>query len=853
MRQRAPSIVSVFSMGLLLAAHVQGQQFARLDKDGALKTSRAMFLAAGDLDGDGDIDLLLGRRILFNVDRAQFLSDVSFADGDQASVVLGDIDADGDLDIVFGGGIRDPQQLWLNEGARRFRDATATHLPGARAHTPAMALADFDADGDLDLLCARSGFIGINADDQLYLNDGAGRFTLGTGRLVADGEYTWGLAVGDLDRDGDLDYVTANLSQTGALYARINLNDGTGRFRLSGGGLGGCVASLALADVDRDGDPDIIVGRGINGTGAQTRLFLNDGRANFTDATAGRMPSDCAYTTAVVATDVNGDGHVDLVLAAFGGQDRLFRNDGAGFFSDVTAATMPPDRELTMACVAVDCDGDAAPDIVRGGFRQPNSVYLNDGRGHFATLAPSRLPFELDFGGQPAIGDVDGDGEVDIVVPVDESGQALQGRLLRQAAGQFMDATAGRLKADGIQTRAAALGDVDADGDLDLVLAQLRTPSKLYRNDGRGVFAYDSGAMPPEGGETAVAFEDLDGDGDRDLLFAGPLGHRRLLRNDGGGRFSDVTAGRLPDLQIKQMALVDFDGDGDLDLFAVEPPRLLLNDGQATFTEVTSSHLPGFAATSRIQGMLPGDFDGDGDTDVLLIVTDCPTAFQCWQANVVYENRGNGSFLRSPTLTFPQIGAWLLVGADFDADQRLDVIAWTINEVLLLRRGSTGGFSIVERYAMRYIRALTVADLDGDGDQDVLVTRGDEEDVILSGLHRQLHAPHIARLGHPYPIVLYAEPGYARGQIFAITWLGWRRANPPIAVPVWGVFWIDPTAALQLPVLAFPANGGQVTHDLVIPAVPALRGVTILAQAAILHSPAAQDWRLSNLSEDLVR
>ena len=117
--------------------------------------------------------------------------------------------------------------------------------------------------------------------------------------------------------------------------------------------------------------------------------------------------------------------------------------------------------------------------------------------------------------------------------------------------------------------------------------------------------------------------------------------------------------------------------------------------------------------------------------------------------------------------------------------------------------------------------------------------------------HRQLHAPALARVGQAYPLDLFAQPGYASTQAYAVTWLGWARAVTPLATP-WGNFWLDVGATLPLPVVAFPAQGGRVTHPLVLPNAAALRGATLFAQAGIVHGPDPRTWRLTGFIADLV-
>lgn len=125
--------------------------------------------------------------------------------------------------------------------------------------------------------------------------------------------------------------------------------------------------------------------------------------------------------------------------------------------------------------------------------------------------------------------------------------------------------------------------------------------------------------LPKDSGSTeAVASGDVDGDGDRDLVL-GSFGQNRLYLNDGQGRFTDVTATRMPTAgdTTSAAALGDIDGDGDLDMVIGNhgPNRLYLNDGKGSFSDVTAARMP--ADTDPTSSVALGDVDGDGDLDLV--------------------------------------------------------------------------------------------------------------------------------------------------------------------------------------------------------------------------------------------
>ena len=338
--------------------------------------------------------------------------------------------------------------------------------------------------------------------------------------------------------------------------------------------------AIKLADVDGDGDLDLLTGNGggfhlfVNAGQAQNRLYRNDGRGEFSEA-VGALPVDLDPTTSLAVGDVDGDGDIDLVVGngddyyAYGRQNRLYLNDGNGVFSDVTSSRLPAVQDLTHDLALGDVDGDGDLDLVVANSYSPNRLYLNDGAGVFTDVTAAQMPPTF-HARSIRFGDVDADGDLDLVV-----GNWGQNQLLRNGgSGIFQDVTASCLPTDSDFTQAIDLGDVDADGDLDLVIGNGHywdAQNRLYRNDGGGTFVdVTASHLPATPDKTAgVHFADLDLDGDLDLLSV-QQGAIRLYANDSAGSFSDVTNSRIaPPTQNRverEAALGDIDGDGDLDV-----------------------------------------------------------------------------------------------------------------------------------------------------------------------------------------------------------------------------------------------------------------------------------------------
>ncbi|HET8696167.1 MAG TPA: VCBS repeat-containing protein, partial [Gammaproteobacteria bacterium] len=269
------------------------------------------------------------------------------------NAAAGDADGDGDLDLALAMEFQ-PKVLLLNDGAARFTNASS-RLPPTVHDSEDAAFADFDRDGDLDLVFVSED----DRKDELFINDGAARFSDASSRLATD-DVSNALAVFDLNGDGTPDLLTGNIGTDRALIA-----DGRGGFRdetaerwpQSGESR---TQDLELADVDGDGDLDVLVGNE-----GQNQLFLNE-KGRLVDVTARSLPARSDETRKIRAADVDGDGDLDLIVANVrfvlqeSPQDYLLLNDGSGVFAQADPARFPEDArdDFTLQTLDLDHDGD---------------------------------------------------------------------------------------------------------------------------------------------------------------------------------------------------------------------------------------------------------------------------------------------------------------------------------------------------------------------------------------------------------------------------------------------------------------------------------------------------------------
>ncbi|MGH7150224.1 MAG: FG-GAP-like repeat-containing protein, partial [Planctomycetota bacterium] len=220
--------------------------------------------------------------------------------------------------------------------------------------------------------------------------------------LPANSDSARAVSLGDVDGDGDLDAFLGNYGQQNRLY----LNGGTGVFTdVTATNLPALVdytAAIALGDVDGDGDLDAFVGNygSFSSSGMQNRLYFNGGAGVFADVTATNLPALSDFTNAVALGDVDGDGDLDAYTgnassASAGGQNRLYLNSGTGFFTDATVANLPALLNDTQAVALGDVDGDGDLDALEGTGSSSvaqNRLYFNGGAGVFADVTATNLP-----------------------------------------------------------------------------------------------------------------------------------------------------------------------------------------------------------------------------------------------------------------------------------------------------------------------------------------------------------------------------------------------------------------------------------------------------------------------------
>ncbi len=699
------------------------------------------------VDGQGPISpTVWSFRVATGVAQGVFVdSGQLLGESDSFSVALGDLDSDGDLDAFVGGynpyiDRGRPNEVWLNNGGLQGGTPGTYRDSGQRlgeSRSQSVALGDLDGDGDLDAFVANGGN-GTGEANQVWLNDGTGVFN--TAQSLSDFNSKE-VALGDLDGDGDLDAFVASSDPA----SRVWFNDGDAGFVEGEQLLWNVALSVALGDVDGDGDLDAVMG---SYRDHANTVWLNDGLGGFVD---GGESLGNAMVYDVALGDVDDDGDLDAIAATEAQAARVWLNDGTGAFSDSSQHLgTSASREVNLG----DIDGDGHLDalIQHAGTEK---VWLNDGTGTFSASgqgSDSGNTLSLISMEALAMGDVDGDGDLDIYG-------------VRNAPDRvWLNQNAFRVTGVAPQNAAndvSPLETISVTLDLAVDMGSVSTRTFTVRGSQSGVHSgvYSAGSLRFEsdrdfkpGEEVWVSLSDgIRSTGGRALVpYAWAF---RAAAAEATG--SLVDSGQLPGSSVSYaVALGDLDGDGDLDAFVGNynlytdvglPDKVWLNDGgRQGGTPGTFSDSGQSLGATRSRSVALGDLDGDGDLDAFVANGGHGTG----EPNSVWLNDGLGTFGLAHSLS--DYLSQDVALADLDGDGDLD--AWVANGSPANRVWlNDGSAAFVDSGQMpgSISQAVALGDVDGDGDVDAVVgTFGDHANAIWlnDGLGVFVESDH--NLGH---------------------------------------------------------------------------------------------------------
>ena len=651
----------------VLSASYQDDKIAWFENDGAgrftahtITTSAdvASSVFAADVDGDGDVDVLSASagddKIAWyeNDGNENFTTHIISLSAEYAVVFAEDVDGDGDMDILSSS--QDAITWYENDGNENFR----SHIVGEAVGPQSVIAADMDGDGDMDVLC--SAFLESTKGDKeivWYENDGEESFVAHT--LVAPDFSLSSLVVEDIDGDGDMDILANSLNESDSLDNEIIPwfeNDGNQTFTIRYVTTDVGANSVAASDMDGDGDIDVLAASRTDGVA----WYENDGNEDFSPHAV--YPAGSLDALKVCVADMNGDGDADVVSASWYVIDWCDDN-GDGTF---TSHTIAAGAGLAEAVSTADIDGDGDMDILSASFSDDRIAWYENDNQVF-----TQHTITASAGGARSVfsADLDGDGDLDVVSAAQSDDTIAWYE--NDGTGSFIAHTV-TIGADRASCVYAA--DIDEDGDIDLLVAAAGLGKVVwYENDGNTSFTYHLITASADGAASVYA-ADVDGDGDMDVISgasdasAPRQGRSNVVwyENDGNESFTThMTDSR--EWYVYAVSAVDVDGDGDMDLLSAGSDGVVWyeNDGNRNFT-LHSLQVRGTCT------VMAADIDGDGDLD-LVSTTRAEDGHRLW-----YENDGHGVFTARE---FPSTVGSLssIFVADVDGDADLDLLSASYN------------------------------------------------------------------------------------------------------------------------------------------------------------------------------
>jgi hypothetical protein len=643
---------------------------------------------AADVDGDGDLDVLAAEPSLdaftwYENDGtpavgawSRYVVD-SLSTGAR-SAVAADVDGDGDLDLVTASETANEVAWFENDGTPKTTPWTFHDIAGATTSGPITAHpADVDGDGDLDVLA------GSYNTSALYWfeNDGTPASGTWTAHTVFTGVSTPATVVpGDVDGDGDLDAVLTSYGGNGVAWYE---NDGTPAVgtwtgRTVATGLFGAF-DLKVADADADGDLDVLAASYLD---HRITLHVNDGAA-VPGWTEQELSSTALNATSVGAADLDGDGDLDVL----GGASGLFVT---GWFENL----------ILHRSAAFPGSGNVGPIVYR--------------------------PYDV------SLGDLDGDGDLDVVAGDHPPLGFGQVRWYENTAGDGSAWTQATLGSTPDRPTEQLPADVDGDGDLDVLATAFNDDvTGWYENLNGDASSWSALAVidSPANGPSGIDAADLDRDGELDVVTLGATDDTvRIHLNDGGGASWTTSLRTSVTINPAEVVLEDVNGDGAIDIVVGATGDAgsgevlwLENDLGAGATwpvHTISSVEPG------AEDLVAADFDGDGDVDAATV--DSFPSVLVW-----HENSGDGSTWTRHEITNPSCRPSSLAARDLDADGDLDLVVTGTDgsaigcfEVLWYENAAGDGSAWTEHMlddANQAVGGVDTGDIDGDGKPDVVV------------------------------------------------------------------------------------------------------------------------------------
>jgi Concanavalin A-like lectin/glucanases superfamily/FG-GAP-like repeat len=674
-------------------------------------------IVAGDFTGNGLLDLAVVSDygsgevsiLLCNAD-GTFQPAVNYSTEEAPdTLVTGDFNADGKLDLVVSGPFG--QQVLLGNGDGTFEPQTPVGTPG----NPSELLAsDLTGSGKLDLILAGPGV-------SVMLGNGDGTF--GPPVQIALNFQPVAMVAGDFNGDGRIDLALLDSgneyyggSDPGGVDVMFGNGDGTFQLPIQYAAVG---TSLLAGDFTGSGRLDLAI---VDSNASTIFVLPNEGDGEFGHA----IPASTQlYPTSIAADDFDDDGRLDLaVVSADLGSVSIYLGNGNGTFQSQLQAENAVGAG-PQSVITGDFNGDDKLDIAVDDVDSNSvSVLLGNGDG---TFQPA---FSYAVGSTPiaiVTDDFNGDGRLDLAVL--DAGSNEVAILLGNGDGTFQTAVDYAVLGSGPWSFVA--GDFASDGRIDLAVGEADGVTVLIGN-GDGTFQpavqYTTGTPV-----TSLVAGDFNGDGKLDLAISSTY-FTAVLEGNGDGTFR---APQFINMPVGDLVAGDFTGNGHEDLADLSggDVAVALGNGDGTFQNPINYAL-GLTGYGGSTAITVGDFTGDGQLDIAVSYTRYNLFIP--GTVVIFLNNGDGTFRRVMDES-PEPSPDSLATGDFIGDGRDDLAVANgyNNDVSILLSNGDGTFSNPGQFDLSTQSTPLVADVNGDGTDDVLVIDGAGDILYRQGIPGQ--------------------------------------------------------------------------------------------------------------------
>lgn len=643
--------------------------------------------AAGDVNGDGKLDLVMANQcasnncsngvvsVLLGNGDGTYQTPVTYATtGEAEAVALADVNGDGKLDVVVvvpcnsdcSSGV---VNVLLGNGDGTFQSAVSYSTGGAEAYS--LVVADVNGDSKPDLLvveeCSSSSSCS-NGLLSVLLGNGDGTFQAAT-TYSAGGPSPQAIAAADLNGDGKIDVALAsgcnnNSCDNGLVSVLLGNGDGTFQGATGYSAVGQGTNSIVIGDVNGDGHPDIVVSNNCNSNSSCTNgsfaVLLGNGDGTFQSGL--QYNSGGWYPQSLALGDLNADGKLDIAVSNECGSNYDCQNGGSA------------------------------------------TVFLGNGDGTFqqsASYATGSDNFDEEEG--PAystvfMADANGDGKPDVFITSSCSGNSFS--CVTGSVSVFLGYGNGTLDGAvlyqplGVSPFGIATADVNGDGKPDLLIAEACQDSSCNNGAvsvllGNGDGTFQTGGIFSSGGSNAlwIATGDVNGDGKTDVVVTNECasnsncsqGSVAVSLGNGDGTFQNpINYAATSDGQT--VTLADVNGDGKLDIILADEcsdsncdagaVSIMLGNGDGSFQSAVSYNSGG----TWTLGAAVGDVNGDGKPDVV-VSNECLSQSNCPNGLVsVLLGNGDGTFQTAVTYNSGGLYANAVQLADMNNDGNLDIV-----------------------------------------------------------------------------------------------------------------------------------------------------------------------------------